>query len=110
MIYMIGPGRYRNILRRWCHKKDILMDEKECEEPKFKLIEIEWIDSCSGPETWSFIDEMTPFLPVEVRTVGFVIDDNDEAITVAHSLTKSKKQVSGLMTIPKVSIISSSYL
>ena len=74
-------------------------------EHKDRIVEIEWIDSCTGPDGWSFIEDNVPMLPMSIKTVGIIIDENEKSITVAHSITQSRKQISGYITIPKVSIV-----
>ena len=65
-----------------------------------KKVEIEWIDSKSGGD-WEYLNEIQ-FSPARIITIGFVLDENDESITVAHSITKN--QCCGRITIPKVCI------
>jgi len=71
---------------------------------KDRIVKIQWVDSCSGLESWRFIEDITPLIPLKVTTVGIVIDENDTSITVAQSITENEKQINGWITIPKVCI------
>lgn len=35
-------------------------------------VEIEWIDSKSGPNEWEYINELEPLLPGVCKTTGFL--------------------------------------
>ena len=67
---------------------------------EYKKVEIEWIDSKSGGD-WEYLDEIEP-KAAEVRTIGYLSSEDDESITLAHSITN--KQCCGRITIPKVCI------
>lgn len=67
-----------------------------------KRVEITWIDSQSGPNEWEFLADRTPLIPAVCTTVGFVIEETDEHVLIANSI--SKTQLWGQIVIPKVSI------
>jgi len=69
---------------------------------------IEWIDSFGCSSGWS---EIQPIETVLIcMSVGFVVSENDKTISLANSVAyeteDTKEQANGIMTIPKVSIIS----
>ena len=67
---------------------------------KYKRVEIEWIDSKFGGD-WEYLEEIIP-KPAKVTSIGYLIDENEEGLTIAHSVTE--KQCCGRITIPKVCI------
>ncbi len=67
---------------------------------KNKILKIQWIDSKYGGG-WEFLDEIT-CKSAEVETIGYILEENSESITLAHSI--SDKQCCGKITIPKVCI------
>lgn len=63
-----------------------------------KIVKIVWIDSRGVTSDWEFKDEIKPFKPILVTTVGYLLEDNAEYKTLAQS--DSEKMVTGLMAIP----------
>ncbi len=61
------------------------------------IVLVEWLDS-KGMERWEYLDEIEPIPPCKCYSVGFLIDKNDEYITLALGL--SDTQVLGRTTIP----------
>lgn len=70
---------------------------------KTKVIEVDWIDSSSSPG-W---DDPTPSHPdtMNVKSIGFLVCEDKETITMSAHLVRSKKYCHSPMTIPKVAII-----
>lgn len=69
-----------------------------------KLMSITWLDANSpSSNSWATPDDVECIL-VKVHTVGYVVSETDEAITVAGSVCESEYNIHGLMTIPKISI------
>ncbi len=72
-----------------------------------KIVSIEWVDSMGqNGSQWAFAKELKPYRVGVVYSAGILIHENEESVTIASSLlnTGEDAQVSGLMTIPKVSI------
>jgi hypothetical protein len=67
-----------------------------------KKVEIEWIDSKSGPNEWEYIERLEPLLPVICNTTGFLLEETPDYKTIAHTL--SNNQVIGRITIPTACI------
>lgn len=76
------------------------------------IVYIEWIDSATAPQGWSFESEahLKAFKGV---SVGYLYKEDEENVfIVPHIMDKDSKdpQLSGYMTIPKVAIIKISQL
>lgn len=65
-----------------------------------RLVWIDWLDSASV-DAWARPEEI-PNRSIKVRTVGWVIHEDDDAITVGASIAESS--LSGSITIPQFSI------
>ena len=68
-----------------------------------KLVHITWTDSSIADTGWGYLDGMEPLPPTRVESVGWLIDETHDYITIAGGLADT--QVLGRMTIPKVAII-----
>lgn len=64
-----------------------------------KIVKIDWIDSCIGPAGWGDKEDYGNVTLVECTTVGFVVSETKEHITIAN--TVNKDQLLGVLTIPK---------
>jgi len=62
-----------------------------------EIVLIEWVDS-KGLERWEYLDEIEPIPPCICYSVGFLIEDNKDYLTIALGL--SETQVLGRTTIP----------
>lgn len=73
----------------------------------YKIKKIKWLDSYGCTNSWRKIENITEKLFCE--TVGFVVSETDELISLANSIAfeteETVEQANGVMTIPKVSII-----
>ena len=67
-----------------------------------KKVEIEWVDSKSGPNEWEYIDDLEPLLPVVCKTTGYLLEETPDYKTIAHSM--SETQVIGQIVIPTACI------
>ena len=71
-----------------------------------KVVHVKWIDSASaagGP--WSRYDSKF-FGPVQCESLGFLIKDEKEFITVAAHIDPENRNASGDLSIPRVAILS----
>jgi len=68
-----------------------------------KLVLIEWLDSKAGPEGWEYLDNLEKIEPTSCKSVGFLVDDNDNHKTIAPTLGGG--QILGRITIPSCSIV-----
>jgi hypothetical protein len=68
-----------------------------------KMVHIRWIDS-NYSAGWEFLPKEAPKTTI-VESVGFVLFENDEAITLtgnySQAFDETPEQANGVMTIPK---------
>ena len=73
-----------------------------------QIVLIDWIDSKGITDKWEHLDGLKPMTCCICRTIGFVLDETDDYVTIAQSITlienEEESQVLGRMSIPKVSI------
>ena len=69
-----------------------------------KRVLIKWVDSRGVTSDWEWKDELKPFKPYKLKTLGFLLHDKKKFKTVV--LTIGKDQVLGKITIPTSAIIS----
>ncbi len=70
---------------------------------EIKRVQIEWIDSASGPGDWERWDKLEPLEPIKCKTVGYLIEDAEDYKIVASTI--SKDFVDGRIAIPAVCIL-----
>lgn len=81
-------------------------------DPDFGTLElVEWVDSQTTYAGWVRLDEIGDRRPLvgEMRTVGWVVRENDDAILIAQNVGSTdggSQQICHAMTIPKVAITS----
>jgi len=80
---------------------------KDSLDKKHKPIYVEWTDSCGCSPRWEFEEEIKHEV-LTVKTMGFLIKENDALISVANSIVPETElqtaQITGVMTIPKIAI------
>jgi hypothetical protein len=69
---------------------------------------VEWVDSCANTEAW-ISREDAEFTIKRCHSVGFVVDDSEDTLTLAGSYGTeadgaTTDQIGMVITIPKVSI------
>lgn len=57
---------------------------------KTELVHIIWLDSKSGHNEWEFLEEIEALKPVLCKSVGFLIERNEEYKTLASSISESQ--------------------
>ncbi len=67
-----------------------------------KFVEVTWIDS-TGFAGWQ--EKQTPRTATTCRTVGFLVNENDDYITIAATYDSFTDAYHSPLTIPKVAII-----
>ena len=71
-------------------------------ERKMKIVQIKWIDSCASNQNWNFVQDFDGDIePIKIISVGFLLQENDDVITIAQNYGTNPEQVCNLMTIPK---------
>ena len=70
-----------------------------------RLLYVEWNDACSHDNSWMRRDtyERTNRCD-EIQSVGWLVAENDQAITLCASRSTVNNQLSGDVTIPKSAI------
>lgn len=66
-----------------------------------KIVEVQWNDSCALTEVWVSkrdLEEIT-LTTAECVTVGYVVQENEESISLAQSINDN--QFGKIFTIPK---------
>ena len=71
---------------------------------QFFLVSIVWMDSYGITDKWEHIEDLDPMPPGVCYSVGYVLEQTEDYITIAQSV--SKLQVLGRLTVPKCAIIS----
>ena len=67
-----------------------------------RTIKIEWIDSCSSNTEWTLLSDICEDIqPIKITTIGFLIQETDDCITVAQNYGIDPEQACNFMTIPK---------
>lgn len=57
----------------------------------YKLVQVDWLDHCSHTITqWREVPEIKELKPVLCHTVGYVLHETDEFITVGQTLSISE--------------------
>jgi len=73
---------------------------------KDKIIRVSWVDSQIVSYTWTHFEDIVPKIAT-VESVGFVVSENKETLTLAASVSHksdSDSQATQIITIPKCSI------
>ena len=72
---------------------------------KRKLVMIEWVDSVStGGTVWNDLEDVEAAVVASVQSVGWVLSETKEQITLSPHISESAEQCSGDLTIPKCAI------
>lgn len=71
---------------------------------EYKKVLITWKDSVGITSDWEFWGDVTPLDIVEILSIGWIIEETPDYITIAQAITS--KEVLGRFTVPKCSIIS----
>ena len=70
---------------------------------KYKIIKVEWEDITGNTEPWLLIEDALELEPARMTTIGWLISDKPDWITVSSTLG-TKKEVSDLNCIPRSAI------
>ena len=71
---------------------------------KIKIVEIEWIDSCSSRGWASKEHHIGDFSVSSCRSTGYVIEKTKDIITLAQSLGDDTKNIADTISIPLVAV------
>ena len=74
-----------------------------------KLVLVEWLDSHGVLPSWVELEDYTAVLPV-MKSVGWLVYENDVLLSVcgniSHETESTAFQGNGIMTIPKIAVLS----
>ena len=72
------------------------------------LVIVTWVDSAQATPGWEFVSDYRPRAPIRCASVGWLMQDDDEAVVLAQSCGDIDEvygaQAAGLKTIPKVAV------
>lgn len=68
-----------------------------------KLVLVEWVDSAHS-SGWHILDEISKLDSLQCRSVGWVLTDTKEQITLISSIASDPDQACGSMVIPRRAI------
>ena len=67
-----------------------------------KIVKISWIDSCASNSHWNLVEDFDGDIePIKIVSIGFLLQENDDIVTIAQNFGTNPEQVCNLMTIPK---------
>lgn len=72
------------------------------------LVIISWVDSCQSEGAWQFLSDFSAQKPMEVTSVGWLIQDDDVCKVLAQSLahrTDDDVQSAGRKVIPSKCVV-----
>lgn len=68
-----------------------------------KIAEVHWVDSIAG-SGWTLTDDYKDDKPLGCFSVGILIDEKENAITIAQNFGIDPDQVCNTITIPRCAI------
>ena len=74
---------------------------------KHKIVLIEWVDSMGDDGRWQDTNEIKPLLPGDCVSIGFLLTQNRDYVTIAESIgsdPSNPEMVMARLTIPTCSI------
>lgn len=70
------------------------------------LVYVEWLDHCSrGDSGWGTLDDVVALEPVYCSTVGFVISETKDTVTLASTVADSGDMLLGDLCILKKAVV-----
>jgi hypothetical protein len=71
---------------------------------KYKLVKVNWVDSSTPRMGWTFLSDWKGVGSLDCVSIGYLIDENENTITIAPHLAypddEVNCQINGVMTIP----------
>lgn len=67
---------------------------------KLQVVEIHWGDACGSHQSWDHTEELDNAIS-KMITVGYLFKENDEAITIIQSFSKTEDRCDNWITIPQ---------
>ena len=76
-------------------------------QPDFKLAKVCWIDSRGASSNWRHFEDIAEDSDIcRCWSVGWVISETDEKITICPNIGHDPDQGCGEMSIPKIAVVS----
>ena len=69
---------------------------------KKDIVIIEWVDSVRASD-WTYVEDVDE-KPMDCISVGFLLKETEDSVTIAQNYGLKPEQVCNIMTIPKCSI------
>lgn len=69
-----------------------------------KILEVTWRDAVGEDSGWTDIETVRNEQLVEVKTVGYLLAEKEDCITLTMSLEETNEKVAAYLTIPLVNI------
>ena len=66
-----------------------------------RIVYVEWLDSRGTDGAWEAVDESGPMPPSRCHSVGFVLEDHKNYITLGMTKSAETGQVMARLSIPK---------
>ncbi len=66
-----------------------------------KIVIVEWLDACCDDDVWKSLDKVRKQKPVTVRTVGYLVKDEPDFVSVVNSIVLDDGMCGGDNTIPR---------
>lgn len=67
-----------------------------------EIVIIEWVDSVRASD-WTYVEDVDE-KPMDCISVGFLVEETNDSVTIAQNYGIKPEQVCNTMTIPKCSI------
>lgn len=72
--------------------------------PLTTLVEVEWVDSCTGGGWRSKAAYLEDAHPTICRTIGYLLKKDTQEVVVVQTMSASTGHVSDSMAIPRVAV------
>ncbi|MHA1201338.1 MAG: hypothetical protein ACTSQ4_02300 [Candidatus Heimdallarchaeaceae archaeon] len=69
--------------------------------PKFQIVEVEWLDAQTGFSAPIGMDELDDVKPLETHSVGYLMKEDKEGITLGFMLFDKQQSFKHWQFIPK---------
>lgn len=79
----------------------------ETETTPIRAVRVDWLDSKQPVPAWQWVSDLGAPAPARCTSVGFLVGESADAITLAQSLADAddEAQAGGTMTIPRACVL-----
>lgn len=71
------------------------------EKTEMKMVLVEWMDACSDEAGWKSLKKIRKQTPMLVRSLGFVVTDHPDYLTIIGSHVPFDDTTDGDVTVPR---------